>query len=378
MSEYQYYEFRSIDRPLNEHQMQALRAISTRARITQTSFTNTYNFGDFKGHPKHLMEKYFDAFLYVANWGTHRLMWRLPRHLINKETLSAYCKGECVSYSEKGDYIVTEFNSDIEPEEWEEGSDWLFSLMPLRSDLLAGDYRSLYLAWLCTAQCDELDDDIVEPQVPPGLGDMTGALRSFAEFLRIDEDLIAVASEGSSQSKLREANQNDLKGWIKSLSDTERNNLLLEFMEGKDLHLRSTILQQIQRESMKEVVQEKSRRTVGELLKAANELSKNKSRIGAEQMVKEEERKAKEVAVARAKCLDGLAEREANVWRQVDTLIEAKKRKEYEQAVALLKDLKDLGIRKGTGKDYKHKSHQLLERHANKHSFIKMTEQVNL
>jgi hypothetical protein len=34
MSEYQYYEFQTADRPLNEKQMQELRAYSTRARIT--------------------------------------------------------------------------------------------------------------------------------------------------------------------------------------------------------------------------------------------------------------------------------------------------------------------------------------------------------
>ena len=47
MSEYQYYEFQAIDRPLDEADRRALRAISTRARITATSFTNTYEWGDY-------------------------------------------------------------------------------------------------------------------------------------------------------------------------------------------------------------------------------------------------------------------------------------------------------------------------------------------
>lgn len=42
MSEYQYYEFQGIDRPLTEKQMAELRAISTRARIMPTSFVNEY------------------------------------------------------------------------------------------------------------------------------------------------------------------------------------------------------------------------------------------------------------------------------------------------------------------------------------------------
>src|ERR1700689_3036034 len=55
MSEYQYYEFQAIDRPLSATDREALRDLSTRARITATSFTNTYDWGDFKGDPAELM-----------------------------------------------------------------------------------------------------------------------------------------------------------------------------------------------------------------------------------------------------------------------------------------------------------------------------------
>jgi hypothetical protein len=40
MSEYQYYEFRAIDRRLTEREMWELRSYSTRARITPTSFVD--------------------------------------------------------------------------------------------------------------------------------------------------------------------------------------------------------------------------------------------------------------------------------------------------------------------------------------------------
>lgn len=79
MSEYQYYEFLAIDRPLTEAQTQELRACSSGADITRTSFTNVYNFGNFKGNPDRWIEKYFDAFVYTTNWGANRLMLRLPR-----------------------------------------------------------------------------------------------------------------------------------------------------------------------------------------------------------------------------------------------------------------------------------------------------------
>jgi hypothetical protein len=48
--------------------MAELRALSTRATITPTRLQNVYHWGDFKGDPSTWMEKYFDAFVYVANW----------------------------------------------------------------------------------------------------------------------------------------------------------------------------------------------------------------------------------------------------------------------------------------------------------------------
>jgi hypothetical protein len=67
MSEYQYYEFQAIDRPLTEKEMRELRSYSSRAHITPASFVNDYSRGDFKGNEDTWMEKYFDAFLYLAN-----------------------------------------------------------------------------------------------------------------------------------------------------------------------------------------------------------------------------------------------------------------------------------------------------------------------
>ena len=83
MSEYQYYEFTAVDRPLGARELDTLRGLSTRAHITPTSFVNTYEWGNFKGDPRRLMERYFDAFLYLSNWGTRELIVRLPARLVD-------------------------------------------------------------------------------------------------------------------------------------------------------------------------------------------------------------------------------------------------------------------------------------------------------
>lgn len=55
MSEYQYYEFLALDRPLDGEAMGALRAISSRSEITPTRMSNVYHYGNFKGDPYALM-----------------------------------------------------------------------------------------------------------------------------------------------------------------------------------------------------------------------------------------------------------------------------------------------------------------------------------
>jgi hypothetical protein len=205
--------------------MQALRNLSTRARITPTSFVNEYNWGDFKGIPLKLVEKYFDAFLYVANWGTHWFMLKVPRHLVDVDLVNKYCPGESAIIHEKGDHIIFEFTSATEDYEWEEGEGWLSSLISLRADIFQGDYRALYLAWLFCVQMEEMEDGELEPPIPPNLADLNAHLKSFVDFMRIDTDLIAVAAENSN-SEDRQTDTEALKTWIRNLSASEKDDIL--------------------------------------------------------------------------------------------------------------------------------------------------------
>ena len=85
MSEYQYYEFAAIDKPLNEKDMKALRNLSTRAQITPTSFVNEYNWGDFRGKPLSLVEKYFESL--VAREDS---IWKKVDELIDSKQPAKY------------------------------------------------------------------------------------------------------------------------------------------------------------------------------------------------------------------------------------------------------------------------------------------------
>jgi hypothetical protein len=61
MSEHQYYEFQAVDTLLTYEQQEELSRVSSRAKISASSFVNTYNYGDLKADSLDLMCEYFDA-----------------------------------------------------------------------------------------------------------------------------------------------------------------------------------------------------------------------------------------------------------------------------------------------------------------------------
>jgi hypothetical protein len=120
VSENQYYEFLAVDRPLTTAEQAEVRQLSTRARITATSFTNEYQRGDSRGSLDELMRRYYDAHLYYANWGTHRVMFRLPRTLLDPEVAEQYCVDPQVTVSATADHVILDMTSEDESSDWEE------------------------------------------------------------------------------------------------------------------------------------------------------------------------------------------------------------------------------------------------------------------
>src|SRR5215470_3614264 len=268
LSEYQYYEFLAADRPLDERQQAELRAISTRADVTATSFVNEYHWGSFRGDPRKLMEQCFDAFLYLASRGTHRLMIRLPAQLLDLDTARQYCASDTASSWRHRDDVLVDLRCETDSEDW----DWvnerpLGAIIPIRDDLAAGDYRALYIAWLLAAQ-SELDDDEIEPPVPPALGSLNAQLRALVDFLRIDEDLLAVAASVSGlRLEVPEVPEVGSVKWIETLPDPDKDALLLRVIGG-DPYVRCEMLQRIR--TQHQGTSRSGKRTVGELLAAAS------------------------------------------------------------------------------------------------------------
>lgn len=377
MSEYQYYEFQAIDRPLTAKEMADLRSRSTRARITPTSFVNDYSWGSLKGNVDAWMERYFDAYVHLANWGTHTLKLRLPARLLDAKTARCYCAGEHASMREKnGNVILTFVSEDEDGGGWVEGSGRLASLVATRAELGRGDRRALYLGWLLCAQSGDLADDAVEPPVPAGLTDLSDSLESLAAFLRLDPDLVVVAAAASPPFVDSEPTSASVRAWLATLPQDEKDDLLARMIAG-DTALDSELIQRMRRERAGADSAPARRRTVSELLAAAEQGAEERRRSEADKAAKERRRRAREAEAARRAHLDRLAGTEPTLWQRVEDLVATKLPKRYDDAVLVLIDLRDLAERTG-GTDFRRRLEGLFAEHARKTTLIERLKKAGL
>jgi hypothetical protein len=372
LSEYQYYEFQAIDRPLGEAERAALRALSTRARITATSFTNSYEWGDFKGDPVKLMERWFDLHLYLANWGTHRLMIRLPKRLIDRRRLDDFlCEVDWAEIKALDDNLILDIMlEDLEPEDdWDDGSGWLAALAPLRADVLGGDLRLFYLLWLTAVESDALAQDEMEPL--PGIGPMTGALEAFAQFFRIDADLVAAAAEHPAGTAAAEpASSASSRRVIANLSDREKTGLLTRLASG-DPHVASEVRALVRdRMALDNTAPAVVRRSVGELRARAHALCRTREHAAAVRQAAESKLRAEEAEKTRRARLDAIARRGEGVWGEIETEIERRNASGYDKATDLLLDLKTIAEEGSTTEDFIRRLRTIRSHHARKQRFI--------
>ena len=366
MSEYQYYEFQAIDRPLDAADRQALRALSTRAQITATSFTNRYEWGDFKGDPRKLMERWFDLHLYLANWGTRRLMMRMPARLLARSKLDAFLREiDWVKVWTSGDNLIVDACRDeIEPDydDWDDGPGWLAALAPLRADVLSADLRLFYLLWLTAVEEGALPEDDAEPL--PGIGPLSGALKTFADFFGIDPDLVEAAAERAVGDTVPSTEA--ARGVLAAIPERGKTALLLRLVEG-DPHVAAELRGRIRDRSDAAPA---AYRTVGELRKRAEEIAEGRERAVAERHAAEQRRQAKEAENARRARLDAVKRRGDSVWREIEREIERRNASGYDRAVGLLADLNEIAEAEGMLADYARRLAAIRERHARKGRFI--------
>jgi hypothetical protein len=376
MSEYQYHEWQTVDRLLTAAEQAAVNQLSSHIDVSSSRAVVTYNWSDFRHDPKQVLLIYFDAYFYLANWGSLRLMFRFPNGLLDEPAIEPYCDGEMVTFATIGAHQVLDI--DFNPEDgdyWEGGDTSLSDFVQLRADLLQGDYRLLYLAWLKARTLydgDDLEDEEydnrvetdhseladLEPPVPPGLRKLSPALKAFVDVFGIDPYLVQAAAEASPDPK--DALSINYRDLVARLSRSECEEFLVRLAEGDasaGLALRKRLSAGLPREQY----QTAGRRTLQYLLQRAGEIE------NTETIRRAEELRRKYVAEMKS-----LAAREPQVWQEVDLLLENGRRiaSVYNEATAMLEDLEKLANFQDKRDTFRTRLRGLAEKYASRPSLI--------
>jgi len=354
MSTYQYYEFQSLDGPLSASAQAEMESLSSRAYVTAASASFVYTYSDFPANVYNVLAKHFDVMLYIANWGSRRLIFRFPADVIPITVRETYQYADSMDWSEKGQYVILDIRQEDEDGfGWVEGEGLLRGIAQVRNDILRGDYRSLYLAWLMAALQElyvlEDDEDLTEPPVPAGMKKLSPTLRNFVDFFEIDMDIVNAAAQDSTSKSQPEA---QLSNYLVKLPEDEKLDYLKRLLAGEtylDVAL-SKRLRELAGVDTESLPTSDQPRTIRQLMTLADQV---------EQKRLEKERQQAEAA--RKKHLEKVAKVEDAYWARVPQLIEQKRAKPYDEAVTILKDLRDLAAQRGELTSFQAKMHDIQE-----------------
>lgn len=193
--------------------------------------------------------------------------------------LRPYFVGGAARASTAGRHVVVQLCSDDEESDYyaDESDDAsLAALAPLRTELLEGDFRVAYLAWLLALQAGDIAEDAMEPPMPPGLADLTGAQQALVEFLRLDHDLLNAAAAASPALTNDSASA---RRWLLALKPRAKDEWLERALTNPNLAL-GTELRRAFRHQTKTPLTSPQRRA-SELVATAEHARKNRERAAA-------------------------------------------------------------------------------------------------
>ncbi len=382
MSEYQYYEFLAIDRPLTTDEKQRIGELSSRVKPTTNSANFTYSHGDFRGDPLQFLAQYFDMMYYIANWGTQQLAFRFPKALIDRKAIEPYCLEHAISLTLTGEWAI--LNWEFYTEDgfgWiQEEQNILADLAGLRQEILQQDYRGLYLAWLKTLtssgdNAGEIDASELEPPVPPGLSKLSSAQTAFVDAFELSGNLVLAAAETSSQPNV--ISDRDFQQSIAQLPRKECDAYLLRLLQGES-NLSAKLKQQLSKSIATTPVTIQPRRSIEQIFQAESEvayLGRRRQQAAADL---EQLRQQETARVKRQQDLKELAPRESQTWEEVDMLINKATAKTYDLAVELLDQLRDLAAERDDLITFQRRLDRVYENYGRRAVLIKRLQRVGL
>ena len=338
MSEYQRYEWMTVDRPLTKKEQEEVDALSSHIEVSSSHAVVDYSWGNFKHDPIDVLHRFFDGFLYWANWGSPQLAFRFPRGILPGNLLDGYDLEDFASFKRYKDYDILDiqFGEMEGPDYWSEYD--LGSLMPIREELMQGDLRALYIVWLAAQTMmgsydEEEEYEIDVPPVPPGMGDLTAAQVELSVLFQEPEELLMAACEHSAPAKptAQETNE-DIAALIELLPPERSSEYLLRLALNEPGLSRLFVrdLHDLRRDRTGETAPAGERVTYATLLAESKEVRKRLDR-------EERERKEEE----RRRHLQDVDEHKDRYWREADEAAARGSGSGYDEAVRLIIELRD-------------------------------------
>jgi hypothetical protein len=216
--------------------------------------------------------------------------------------------------------------------------------------------------------------------VPAGLGELSAPLRSLIEFLGIDEDLVEVAASASAPLNAS-PDREELAAWIQSLPEKEKNNLLVVAVAEPGERWKNELLRRFEQQKALRTLPEPDgirRRTAGDLLTLAHARAEERERLLEAKRAAEAARRKAEDEANRARYLDQLEKREEATWNQITAHIQKRQPNEYDKAITLLVDLRDLAVRQGQVTAFQSAVGELRQEHAAKESLLRRLTKAKL
>jgi len=365
MSEYQRYEFMTIDRPLTRAQLDAVDALSSHIEASSTHALIEYHWGDFKHNPIKVLHEFFDGFLYWANWGSPELAFRFPHGILPVDLIDGYDLEDFVKFTRYPDYDILDIHfGEMEgPDEWINYE--LGSLIAIRDELMEGDLRALYIVWLAAqimieGYDEEEDYEISVPPVPLGFSTLTAAQHSLAELLQVPQELLLAAARHSDAAA--PSTKDDVAAWVKLLSPERQNDYLVRLA-----HNEPGLSRLLVRE-LRELGQGKSRVTpsTGEHVTYATLLAESKTITAQLEREKREQEQA-----ARLRHLQDIHDHQDAYWQQVEQAVMRGTGTGYDEALRLLVELREAAEQFKETQEFQERFRAWVRPHLRRPAFVK-------
>jgi hypothetical protein len=219
--------------------------------------------------------------------------------------------------------------------------------------------------------------------MPPGLRQLSGPLQQLGRFLRLDEHMLQAALQGDTPASPAEPGREDMARWIASLPQTEKDTMLCTLLAADDesRYLASRLRQRFYKSWQQEhpanpSTAAASRRTASTLWSLGEALAEEERRRKAAAEARQQAERQRQAAAQRQQYLASLATREARVWQEVTELLSTTLPKNYQEAVRLLGDLRDVASNRGALPEWQARLTEFRQRYARKSSLMQRFNQA--